>query len=67
MNEMIARGFYCLFGKHLPVSRRFRLGQKIRVFLAKRMGCALEDNCKIEAGVEFQRSFSRSVDKRLMC
>ena len=53
MNEKLARGFYCLFGKHLPVSRRFRLAQKIRVFWARQMGCKLGDGVNIESGAEF--------------
>lgn len=53
MNEKVARGLYCLLGKHLPVSRRFRPAQKIRVFWAKRMGCELGEDVNIEAGAEF--------------
>lgn len=58
MNEKIARGLYCLFGKHLPVSRRFRPGQKIRVFWARKIGCELGENCNIEAGAEFSGQVS---------
>jgi maltose O-acetyltransferase len=58
MNEKIARGLYCLLGKHLPVSRRFRLGQRLRVFWARQMGCEIGIDVNIESGAEFDGSLS---------
>lgn len=58
MNETVARGFYCLLGKHLPVSRRLRFGQRLRVFWARQMGCSLGENVNIESGAEFDGRLS---------
>ena len=58
MNEKVARGLYCLFGKHFPVSRRCRAAQRIRVFWARRIGCKLGKKVNIESGAEFDGRLS---------
>lgn len=53
MKTKLLRGLYCAFGKHFPVSRRSRASMKIRVFWARKMGCAIGQAVNIESGAEF--------------
>lgn len=54
MKTKLLRGLYCAFGKHFPVSRRSRASMKIRVFWARKMGCAIGQAVNIESGAEFE-------------
>lgn len=58
MNHSLARVFYCLLGKHLPVSRRLPLAKGMRRFWAKQMGCKLGKEVNIESGAEFDSRLS---------
>ena len=53
MKTRLARGLYCLLFKHLPLSRRFPLAKRLRVWAARLIGARLGNNVNIEHGAEF--------------
>lgn len=51
--ENFLLGLYIIFGKHLPESRHFSLGKRIRVFFARLIMEKVGENINVEKGAVF--------------